>query len=50
MPDNAGVPIYKPYKQPIQPKKWYEKPFGIVLLMVIGGLIVAFCVYYFGWN
>lgn len=31
-------------------KRWYEKPFGIVLLLVIAGLIVAWCVYNFGWN
>lgn len=31
-------------------KRWYEKPFGIVLLMIIAGLIVAFLVYCFGWH
>jgi hypothetical protein len=31
-------------------KQWYEKPFGIVLLMVLGGLIVGYLIYYLGWN
>jgi hypothetical protein len=31
-------------------KQWYEKPFGIVLLMVFGGLIVGYLIYYLGWN
>ena len=39
------VPNNKPKK-----KRWYEKPFGIVLLMIIAGLIVAFLVYCFGWH
>jgi hypothetical protein len=50
MPD-VGVSLHPPYTRP---KKWYEKPFGIVALMIISGLIVglivAWCVYYFGWN
>lgn len=31
-------------------KKWYEKPFGIVLLMVIAGLILALLLLYLGLN
>lgn len=31
-------------------KRWYEKPIGIVSLMVVAGLIVAFAAYYFGWK
>lgn len=31
-------------------KKWYEKPFGILLLMIIGGFVVGYLLYYFGWN
>lgn len=31
-------------------KKWYEKPFGIVFLSVIAGLIIAFLLHYFGWT
>lgn len=38
----------QPFSQP--QKKWYERPFGIVLLMVIAGLIVGFLIYYFGWR
>ena len=31
-------------------KKWHEKPFGIILLTVIAGLIVGYLVYYLGWH
>lgn len=31
-------------------KEWYEKPFGIILLMVIAGLIIAGVVFYLHWN
>gem|GEM_PF-6267733 len=31
-------------------KKWYEKPIGYVLLTVVAGLIVAYIVFYLGWN
>ena len=31
----------------LRDKKWYEKPFGIVLLMVIAGLIVWVLTHYF---
>jgi hypothetical protein len=31
-------------------KKWYEKPFGIIALSVLGGLFVAYLIYVFGWN
>ena len=32
------------------PKKWYEKPLGIVGLMVVGGVIVGLFLFLFGWN
>lgn len=31
-------------------KFWYEKPIGILLLMVVGGLILAGLIFYLGWN
>ena len=31
-------------------KEWYEKPYGIILLTVISGLILAYLAYLFGWN
>jgi len=31
-------------------KKWYEKPFELVLLMVIAILIGGFLIYLFGWQ
>lgn len=31
-------------------KHWYEKPSGIIFLIVIGGLVVAFLSYFFGWS
>lgn len=31
-------------------KAWYEKPIGIVILMIIGGLIITGIAYWLGWN
>jgi hypothetical protein len=30
-------------------RAWWERPIGIILLLVIAGLIVAFSAYRFGW-
>jgi hypothetical protein len=30
-------------------RPWYERPLGIVLLLVTAGLIVAFLAFRFGW-
>lgn len=31
------------------PKKWYERPLGMLLLTIAAGLIVAYLVFRFGW-
>lgn len=31
-------------------KLWYEKPIGILFLMITGGLCIAGLTYYFDWN
>jgi hypothetical protein len=31
-------------------KEWYEKPIGIVLLAVTGGIVVAGIIFWLGWN
>ncbi len=31
-------------------KKWYEKPIGIIILMVLGGIILGGILYSLGWN
>jgi hypothetical protein len=31
-------------------KPWYEKSLVVFVLSVVGGLIVAYLVYRFGWN
>lgn len=49
--DSPNINLPQKNKSSNQYKKsWYERPFGIVFLMVIGGLIVAFFVYKLGWN
>ena len=30
--------------------RWYERPLGIVALMVVAGIIVGGAVYFFGWT
>ena len=30
--------------------RWFEKPFGILSLTVIGGVIVGGILFYFNWN
>lgn len=31
-------------------RPWFERPVGIVALLVVAGLIVGFLVYRFGWD
>lgn len=49
----TAVSAYKPLNNntPSAPdKKWHEKPFGIILLTVLSGVIVVYVAYYLGWN
>lgn len=39
-----GISAYK------ELARWYEKPLGIILIVFVGGLILAFVVYRLGWN
>ena len=43
--------IINPSQEPALPKKrWFEKPFGIVFLAVVGAVISGGLVYSFGWH
>ncbi|MDB5187500.1 MAG: hypothetical protein JWO50_20 [Candidatus Kaiserbacteria bacterium] len=35
---------------PISESAWYQRPIGILFLMIVGGLIIAAIVYRLGWN
>ena len=45
----VGIPLHPPDSRP-KPKNWYEKPLGIValgvIITIIGGLILAWCLKY----
>jgi hypothetical protein len=33
-----------------QRKLWHEKPLGFMVITIGCGLVIAFCVFYFGWT